>query len=83
VPPPATLESVSSRDSIHVHLRWPLRPVSDSASAVPLDLVAASEAALWNLWINELGIFLVSCVSGENPEPVTGLGAMEAMAGAE
>jgi hypothetical protein len=53
------------------------------SSVVTSGLAAASEAALWNLWINELGILLVSCVSGEDPEPVTGLGAMEAMAGAE
>jgi len=26
------------------------------------------------------GHFLISCVPGENPEPVTGLGAAEAMA---
>ena len=41
-PPPATLESGSSRDSIRVHLR---------SSAVTSSLVAASEAALWPQWL--------------------------------
>ena len=43
---PVMQDSGSGRDSICVHLRWPLRPLSDSASVVRWGLVAASEAVL-------------------------------------
>ena len=46
MPPPVMQDSGSGRDSICVHLRWPLRPLSDSASVVRWGLVAASEAVL-------------------------------------
>jgi hypothetical protein len=40
------------RVGVEFHLRWPLRPLSDSASVITASLVAASEAALCALWFN-------------------------------